>query len=169
MKCCLFLLGFLALLAPRGRANDTKILIEAENPVDLQPVFEKVVTKSGQASGGAYLLIPWDENKAKRLGRVIYKFNVKKAGGYYLWARTFWTPDQGNSLKVSVNEGGDKMMGEDGTYNQWHWVGGKAHVTLKTGENTLTLFYHEAGVRIDQFFLTQEKPDAPAPHRKIER
>lgn len=139
-------------------ASNDKVCFEAEKPAFIQPPFKTVASKS--ASGGNYLELPWDYNKGKSVGRVTYKFNVKTPGKYYLWARTFWKQDRGHAIKVSVNDESRtqaKVLGQDETYNIWHWIGGKARFALKAGVNTLILWNNETGVRIDMFCLSQEK------------
>ncbi len=167
MKSPLFLCGALALLSPAVFAANAKVCFEAEKPASLQSPLKKVMGKGGAVSGGGYLEIPWDENKTKGIGSATYKFNVKKAGNYYVWARTFWANGCGNSVEASVNGGDGKILGEDGTYDDWHWVGGRARVTLKAGINTLTLKNRETGVRVDQFFFCQDREYTPVNTRPI--
>lgn len=156
----------LALLAPATFAANAKVCFEAEKSATIESPLKKVSGKTG-VSGGGYVDIPWDENKTKGLGQATYKFNVKTAGTYYVWARTFWANGCGNSILVDVNGGADKILGEDGTYDAWHWVGGKARVTLKAGVNTLTLKNRETGVRVDQFFFCQDGDYTPTGMRKV--
>ncbi|HEX9996798.1 MAG TPA: hypothetical protein VGB45_06620 [Abditibacterium sp.] len=157
----------LALSGSASFAANAKVCFEAEKPVKIESPLKKVVGKGAGISGGGYLEIPWDENKTKGIGEATFKFNVKKAGTYYLWARTFWANGCGNSILASVNGGDGKILGEDGTYDAWHWVGGRARVSLKAGVNTLTLKNRETGVRVDQFFLCQDGDYTPVGERKV--
>ncbi len=91
----------------------------------------------------------------------------KRRAPYYIWARTFWANGCGNSVEVSVNGSDGKILGEDGTYDAWHWVGGRARVTLKAGQNTLVLKNRETGVMVDQFFFCQDGDYTPTAIRKI--
>ncbi|PQV63000.1 hypothetical protein B1R32_11742 [Abditibacterium utsteinense] len=167
MKSSLFLCGALALLAPASFAANAKVCFEAEKPAAIVSPLQKVMGKGAVVSSGGYLEIPWDQNKTKGIGSATYKFNVKTAGTYYIWARTFWANGCGNSVEASVNGSDGKILGEDGTYDAWHWVGGRARVALKAGTNTLTLKNRETGVRVDQFFLCQDGDYAPTGIRKI--
>lgn len=162
-----FLFSALSLLAPVAFAANAKVCFEAEKPVSIVSPLKKVGGKGSDVSGGGCLEIPWDKNLTKGVGSAIYKFNVKTAGTYYIWARTFWMNGCGNSVKVNVNGSGDKILGEDGTYNDWHWVGGKTRVALKAGQNTLVLKNRETGVQVDQFFLCQDGDYSPTNIRKI--
>ena len=161
----LFLGAAIALSTSAALAANAKVCFEAEKTTTIESPLKK--GKDARASGGGSIEIPWDENKTAGIGKATYKFNVKTAGTYYLWARTFWANGCGNSIKVNVNGSGDKILGEDGTYDAWHWVGGRARVALKAGQNTLTLKNKETGVQVDQFFFCQDSEYTPAGPRKV--
>ena len=119
----------LATFAPATLAANAKVCFEAEGAKTIQSPIKKFggQTKS-KVSGGGYLEIPWDINLTKGLGQATYTFNVKSAGTYTVGARALWQNGCGNSVTVSVNGGPDKILGEDGLYEEWHWVGGRARV-----------------------------------------
>jgi hypothetical protein len=158
----------LALAAPQtAYAADAKICFEAENPAAIgKPLVKKIGSPNKPYSGRGYLEIPWDQNKTKGIGQATYKVRVAQPGVYTLWARTYWANGCGNSVAVSVNGGGVKVLGEDGTYDKWHWVGGNARVKLKAGVNTIVLKNRETGVSVDQFYLTQDADYTPTGLRK---
>lgn len=159
--------GALALGVPVW-AQSARICFEAEKPGAIQSPLKNVTGQNAKkVSGGGFLDIPWDENKTKGIGSATYKINAPKAGVYYVWARTFWANGCGNSIEVVVNGGSPLILGEDGTYDAWHWVGGRARVALKAGANTLVLKNRETGVRVDQFFLTQDANYTPTNLRKV--
>lgn len=168
MKNQILFAGALLALAPASAfAANAKVCFEAEKPVKIESPLKKVSGKGAIVSGGGYLEIPWDENKTKGIGEATYRFNVKTAGTYYIWARTFWANGCGNSIETTVNGGPSKILGEDGTYDAWHWVGGKTRVALKAGQNTLTLKNRETGVQVDQFFFCQDPDYTPTGKRKV--
>ncbi len=148
-------------------ADNAKVCFEAETPVKIESPLRKVMNKDAGASNKSYLEIPWDQNKTKGIGTATYTFNAPKAGSYYLWARCFWANGCGNSIQAGLSKTSLKVLGEDGTYDAWHWVGGKARVQLKAGKNTLVLHNHETGVRVDQFFLCTDADYTPAGPRKV--
>lgn len=149
-------------------AANAKVCFEAESAGAVQSPLKKVVSAAKpEYSGKGYIEIPWDQNKSKGIGSATIKFNAKKAGVYYVWARTFWANGCGNSVEVKVNNGDAKILGEDGTYDKWHWVGGVARVQLKAGANTLVLKNRETGVRVDQFFFCQDPEYTPQGKRPI--
>ena len=152
-------------VVPAAFAANAKVCFEAEKYV----AIESPLKKAGVAgtSGGGVIEIPWDKNKTAKIGSATYKFNVKKAGVYYVWARTFWANGCGNSVGVAVNSSSAKVLGEDGTYDAWHWVGGKARVQLKAGVNTMVLSNRETGVKVDQFFFCEDPNYTPVNTRPV--
>lgn len=149
-------------------AANAKVCFEAESATTVEaPIKKALPGKSTKYSGRGYLDIPWDKNKTKGVGQAIVRVNVKTAGTYYLWARTFWANGCGNSIAVGVNGGAPITLGEDGTYDKWHWVGGRARVNLKAGTNTFVIKNRETGVRVDQIFLCQDGDYTPTGIRKV--
>jgi hypothetical protein len=158
----------LALVASAALAQSAKVCFEAESATSVQKPLRKVVGSANKPySGKGYLEIPWDKNESKGIGTATYTFNVKTPGVYTIWARTFWANGCGNSVAVSVNGGPVKILGEDGTYDKWHWVGGSAKVKLNAGVNKLVLKNRETGVSVDQFFFSQDAGYTPTGIRKV--
>ena len=148
-------------------AENTKVCFEAEGAqVVKSPVSKRLLGANKAFSGRGYVEIPWDQNKTKGLGNATIRFNAPKAGVYHLWARVFWANGCGNSIEANVNGKGSKILGEDGTYDKWHWVGGRAKVALKAGPNVLVLKNRETGVKVDQFFLCTDSDYIPVGTRK---
>lgn len=159
----------LAISGGAALADNAKVCFEAEKPISIESPLKKVTGKGAAPSGGGYLEIPWDENKTKGIGKAVYSINAPKAGTYYLWARTFWANGCGNSIKAGVgtDKSAAKVLGEDGTYDAWHWVGGRARVSLKAGKNTFVMYNNETGVQVDQFFLCTDPDYTPVGKRTI--
>jgi len=158
----------LGMLPCAAWASNNKICFEGEAPSKLVSPLKKVLPGyDKEYSGRGYLEIPWDRNKTKGLGSATYRIRVTKPGLYYLWARTFWQNGCGNSISVKVNGQAPVILGEDGTYDHWHWVGGTARVKLNAGLNTFEVQNRETGVRVDQVFLCESANYAPAGIRKI--
>ena len=144
----------------------TKICIEAESAATVESVLKKVMPgASKDYSGTGYIHIPWDKNETKGKGQASFKLNAPKAGNYYVFARTFWENGCGNSILLIIN-GQERMLGEDGTYNKWHWVNNPLKIPLKAGANTIILKNRETGVKIDQIFLTDDSQYEPTNMRK---
>ena len=166
----LALTGLSGVLLPvAAQAANEKVCFEAEGASSVvKPVKIAKPGSNKKYSGKGYVDIPWDKNKSKGIGSATIYFNVQKAGTYYLWARTFWANGCGNSIGGKVNGGGTITLGEDGTYDKWHWVGGKTRVKLKAGRNKFVITNRETGVRADQIFLCTDKNYTPTGIRKIE-
>lgn len=164
-------LGLLAGIATTtsiALAANAKVCFEAENATSIESPIKKALPGANHKySGRGYLDIPWDKNKTKGIGQAVVRVNVKTAGTYYLWARTYWANGCGNSIGVGVNGGDSITLGEDGTYDKWHWVGGNARVALKAGVNTFVIKNRETGVRVDQIFLCQDGDYTPTGIRKV--
>jgi hypothetical protein len=168
MKCktVTFVLGLSTMLALPALAANTKICFEAEKPATIEkPLLKVAKGASSVYSGAGYLEIPWDGNKTKGEGQAVYKFRAAKAGLYTLWARTLWAQGCGNSILGSVNGDTPAVIGEDGTYGDWHWLRGQ-RVALKAGVNTLVLKNRETGIKVDQFFLCSDTGYEPTKIRK---
>ncbi len=146
-----------------ARAENIKVCFEAESAGAVQTPLRKVLGSSLKPySGKGFIEIPWDQNKTKGIGSATIRFKAPKAGVYTLWARVYWANGCGNSIAANVNgAGSDKVLGEDGNYDKWHWVGGRAKVSLKKGLNVLVLKNHETGVRVDEFFLCTDAEYTP--------
>lgn len=145
----------------------TKICFEAESAATVEPVLKKVTPgASADYSGKGYIHIPWDKNETKGKGEAGFKLNVTKPGNYYVFSRTFWENGCGNSILLIIN-GQERMLGEDGTYNKWHWVSNPTKIPLKAGVNTIVLKNRETGVKIDQIFLTDDSQYEPVGKRAI--
>ena len=164
------MLAALALTAGTSvaHAQNTKVCFEAEGAQSVKsPLLKKTPGSNKAYSGRGFIEIPWDQNKTKGLGDATIRFNAPKAGVYHLWSRVFWANGCGNSIEANVNGKGSKILGEDGTYDKWHWVGGNAKVALKAGPNVLVLKNRETGVRVDQFFLCTDPDYTPVGKRPV--
>lgn len=153
-------------LASAAQAG-TKICFEAESSAAVVPVLKKVTPGTNTLySGKGYVHIPWDQNETKGVGQATYKVNLTKAGNFYVFARTFWENGCGNSVMLVVN-GKELILGEDGTYNKWHWVDNPTKISLKAGTNTIVMKNRETGVKIDQVFMTDDSEYTPTKTRTI--
>ncbi|MBC7287424.1 MAG: hypothetical protein H5T86_05135 [Armatimonadetes bacterium] len=149
----------LAIAISAWAARSAKIVVEAEHFFAIQPSMS--VGASQDASGGKYVYIPLkrphgeNESGPYDKGNALYKVNIPKAGVYRLWARTNWHDSCGNSFFVVVDEKDTSWIGEDGTYQKWHWVRGKTY-QLSSGVHTFRFQNREDGAKLDQFLLTTD-------------
>jgi len=144
----------------------TKICFEAELAKDVEAPMT-VVNKTGKNwSGDGYIEVPEDSPKNK--GAAVYKILVSDPGNYYLWARTYWRNGCGNSVGVQVDNYSPVTLGQDGTYNYWHWVEAKgAKFNLSAGKHTIKLLGREPGIMVDQIFLTKDPEYVPVGIRPV--
>jgi hypothetical protein len=146
-------------------APNHKVVWEAESFSSLHPPLRHIKDKrsrSNKFSGSGYLQMAW--NKHHAAGRATYKFKVPYPGFYYVWLRTKWQDNLTNLVYVSVNGRHPRYVGNDATYEMWHWVtgvGGRLRVRCHTGTNTLVLQDMEMGVKIDQILLTSDPEYIP--------
>lgn len=162
------LLAAIATTSANAEAANAKVCFEAEGASSVESPIKKVTPgASSKYSGRGYLDIPWDKNKTKGVGKAIVRVKVKTPGLYYLWARTYWANGCGNSIGISVNGGDLATIGEDGTYDKWHWPDSHVRVNLKAGVNTFVIKNKETGVRVDQIFLCQDGDYTPTGIRKV--
>jgi len=140
-------------------AARVKIVIEAEHYSSLTPSM--TVGADKVASGGKYVYIPLrrphgeDESGPTDAGNTVYKFKVPAPGVYRLWVRANWYDSCGDSFFVVVDNQPQSWVGEDGTYQKWHWVKGKTY-QLSAGVHTIKFQNREDGAKLDQFLLTND-------------
>ncbi len=117
--------------------------------------------KPQKNSGSGYVEIPDKANGSKKEGdgsdlRGVAEYNVivAAAGSYTVWARVLWPNGCGNSFWVLKQGRPKDILGEDGTYDAWHWVAAKTKVTLAKGVNVIELRNREDGVLVDELQVT---------------
>lgn len=141
-------------------AGFAKLCFDAEYARDVEAPMKVVKKQSKNWSGEGYVEVPEEAGKTK--GSATYTINVTSAGNYYVWARTYWKDGCGNSVGVQIDEYSPAILGQDGTYNHWHWVEAKgAKFKLSAGKHTLKLLNREDGIMVDQVFLTQDDEYVP--------
>lgn len=165
MQLRLWVVFVILCVASVGNAKTIKICFEAENTTSIKPSLAKMLPgKSPFYSGNGFIDIPL--SAPAKVGAATYKINVTVPGNYFLFARAFYSAGGGNSISILVN-GVPLVLGEDGTYAKWHWISNPTPVRLKKGINNFTLTNRETGVRIDQFFLTNDSAYEPSIIRPV--
>jgi hypothetical protein len=147
------------------------ICVEAEGardvaaPMEVTRVTYEMVKKGTAikgASGNSYLEVPQGKGNPPKVttGEGALDVTVKQSREYFLWCRVWWMDECGNSVAIVMDDGRPFVLGQDGTYKQWHWVRAPARLKqlkLKAGKHTLKIVNREDGVRIDQVLLTTDK------------
>lgn len=168
-KQLLLVLTVLAVLAATSAAlaASGKIVVEAEKYTSIAPSMARGTDAT--ASGGAYVGIPLArphasvESAPKDQGRAVYRVNIPAAGTYRFWGRTRWTDGCGNSFFVKIGAKPPVVLGQDGTYLQWHWVLGPT-LALPAGPVQVVIQNREDGCRIDQFLFMKY---VPGPRQRV--
>lgn len=155
---------------PTVRAANATVTWEAEDPKGgIEAPFQRKQRqmldnkpKPQKNSGTGYVEIKDKANGDKKEGDgsslpgfLKFKVKVPEAGQYKLWGRVLWPDGCGNSFFVCKQGRPNQILGEDGTYDSWHWVelqGPK--LTLAAGVNTIEVHNREDGVILDQLQIT---------------
>ncbi len=138
-------------------AGTTKIVVEGEDYYSIKPSMAKAASEV--ASGKAYVHIPLrrphaaTESEPSDDGNARFKVKIPSGGNYRLWARANWYDGCGNSFFVIVDDKPSTVIGQDGTYQRWHWVKG-ARYQLTEGTHVFRFQNREDGAKLDQFLLT---------------
>jgi hypothetical protein len=152
---------------PVRAASTYTLTWQAEDSSDIVSPFRQVKgtkkdkrVKPQKNSGSGYVEIPDKANGdnkeegAALPGKCTFKVNVPAAGSYHLWARVLWPNGCGNSFYVGKAGGPSVQLGEDGTYDAWHWLEADSKFVLARGVNVIELRNREDGVLCDEIQIT---------------
>ena len=157
MKKLLIVTVVISLLLTVAWAATGKVVVEAEKCATITPSMQKAT--STLASNGAYIQIPLlrphatTETGPADSGSATYNVNIPVAGSYRFWGRTHWQDGCGNSFFLKIGSKPAVVLGQDGTYQRWHWVKGPT-VQLPAGVVQIIIQNREDGAKLDQFLLT---------------
>jgi hypothetical protein len=74
-----------------------------------------------------------------------------------VWVRAWWEGSCGNTVCIRVGDQGKNLtVGNDGTYDAWHWLEVPTSFALEKGTHTIYLLNREDGIRIDQLLVTSD-------------
>ncbi|MBM4044790.1 MAG: hypothetical protein FJ279_06740 [Planctomycetes bacterium] len=143
-------------------ATGGRILINAADAVKVDPPMVMVDDKT--AAKGKHIWAPEgpDDKEISIGGSATFKFDAAEPGDYILWVRANWHCSCGNSVNVAIDGAEPTAVGEDGTYQRWHWVKkiGKTF-KLTQGAHTMVVGNREDGAKFDQVLLTKDKDYIP--------
>lgn len=143
----------------------TKVVVEAEKYTSIVPSMAKAGNTA--ASAGYCMQIPLRKPHGKvegapvDQGKAVYTVKIPQAGVYQFWGRCWWYDSCGNSFFLKIGSRPEVQLGQDGTYQTWHWVKGGPAVQLPAGNVTVVLRNREDGAKIDQFMLTRNLKYVP--------
>ncbi|NLF17651.1 MAG: hypothetical protein GX595_10390 [Lentisphaerae bacterium] len=118
----------------------------------------------GQSAKGTVLQIldgkgtpPEDGTPDMKYGGAAFELSVTAPVTCKIWVRAWWDGSCGNTVYVRLGEDGKPLtVGNDGTYNAWHWLEAPGTFALEPGTHTLFLLNREDGVRFDQILVTND-------------
>jgi len=133
------------------------IWIEAEDANFVSS--EMMIGLDNKASKGKYIYAP-DISDPEDEGYMEYQIDILTPGIYKIWARCYWPDGAANSFFVSTDEESEVILGNDQTFNFWHWVPGPLY-RLSTGKHILKIRDREDGSRLDKILLTDNTVYVP--------
>ncbi|MFT5123092.1 MAG: hypothetical protein ACI97B_001724 [Verrucomicrobiales bacterium] len=137
------------------------LLLEAEDLGEVTAPFEIEEQQPELVSGGKCLLVPPGLAKAKKLdGRLSFDLDLPSDEKAHFWLRVYWTGSCSNSLNMKLGDLPKILVGEDGTYKQWHWVRGPT-LPLPAGTHPIVITAREDDIRVDQILVTADKRYVP--------
>ena len=123
--------------------------------------FEIEEQDGEDVSGGKCLLVPAGLAKAKKLdGELTFDLELPSDDKAHVWLRVYWTGSCSNSLNMKIGKAPKMLVGEDGTYKQWHWVRGPV-MPLGAGSHPVVITAREDEIRVDQILVTADKRYVP--------
>lgn len=162
---CLCLIG--GLMLHRQLSNENRMVSSTHGIVILMAADSVAITNDfilepASDNAGESVLRLVNENKTSLLkaSPVSWQFFAGKAGMYQIWLRTWWRDGCGNSLRVGIDKQPTQLVGNDGTYQSWHWVRGPV-IQLTSGQHSLEMVPAEPGIRIHQIALSPESDFYP--------
>ncbi|MEN6644019.1 MAG: SUMF1/EgtB/PvdO family nonheme iron enzyme [Armatimonadia bacterium] len=160
-----FSIGFRCVALPSQPMLDgSDVVVEGESYTSIAQSMAR--GSDAAASGGAYVGIPLAEPHAAReaatqdTGNCAYTVVISTAGEYRLWARVWWTDSFGNSFYLRPPDKKIIVLGQDSTFQSWHWVRGPS-LHLDAGPVTIVVQNREGGTRLDEFLLTTKTDYVP--------
>jgi len=102
--------------------------------------------------------VPPNEGAADlKYGGAVFTVEVPEEVTCKIWLRVWWDGSCGNTVLVRVGDDGKAMrVGDDGTYDAWHWMPAPDVVKLAKGTNKIYLLNREDGIRFDQMVITDD-------------
>lgn len=153
-------------LAPSAVEDGFHVVVEAEAYSAIHAPIAAAAERD--ASGGNCVRIPLtvtgDKEKSKpKEGRLELKVTLPAADAAHCWFRAYWRGVCSNSFTLDIPGQRQFTVGEDNTYNAWHWVKLRGPgLPLAAGEHTITIAEREDGIAIDQLVITSDADFVPS-------
>ncbi len=141
-------------------------VVDASDAKEFTPPVVK--DKDPRAANATVLRIPDEKGKPPegaepdmKYGGVRFEVNIPRNMTCAVWMRVFWEGSCGNSIYYRHADGTTLTVGNDGTYDIWHWLQVPKTFRFKKGRNTFYVLNREDGVRLDQIVITGDLEYVP--------
>lgn len=144
---------FFEILNPPDAKTLAPPMESAKDPSAAKGVILRIIDEKGKPPEGA--------EPDMTYGGAQYEVEVPKNVKCKVWMRVWWEGSCGNSLFFRLDTEKPLVLGNDGTYNAWHWLAVPESVNLKQGKSALYVLNREDGIRVDQILLTGDAEYVP--------
>ena len=149
-------------------SDELFIVFNADKATDITMPMRKADDDSGTYEKGLLVIPdqtgvpPAGKNPALEYGGAVFHFVVSRETTAYVWCSVMWDGSCGNTLDVRLdNEEMTYTVGNDGTYNAWHWQKSPKSCKLTPGRHRLEVLNREDGIKLAQVLLLNDKDYIP--------
>ncbi len=106
---------------------------------------------------------PEGKNPDLKYGGAVFEFETAEDFNAEIWLNVVWDGSCGNTIDIKLdNEKRSVTVGNDGTYNVWHWMKSPKSYRLRAGKHILYVLNREDGIKLSQVFITNDKNTVPS-------
>ncbi len=106
---------------------------------------------------------PEGKNPDLEYGGAVFEFETAEDFNAEIWLNVVWDGSCGNTIDIKLDdEKRSVTVGNDGTYNVWHWMKSPKSYRLRAGKHKLYVLNREDGIKLSQVFITNDKNTVPS-------
>ncbi len=95
-------------------------------------------------------------------GGCVFEFETTEDFNAEIWLNVVWDGSCGNTIDIRIDDEKKSVtVGNDGTYNAWHWMKSPKSYKLRAGKHKLYILNREDGIKFAQAFITNDKDLVP--------
>lgn len=95
-------------------------------------------------------------------GGCVFEFETAEDFNAEIWLNVVWDGSCGNTIDIRIDDEKKSVtVGNDGTYNAWHWMKSPKSYKLRAGKHKLYILNREDGIKFAQAFITNDKDLVP--------
>ena len=128
-------------------------MISAPDPRAAKGTILRIPDKAG--------VPPEDGEPELKYGGATFEIEAPKDIRCNVWLRVWWEGSCGNSIFYQLVGKQPMVVGNDGTYDAWHWLPAPGTHNLVKGTNRFLVLNREDGVRFDQVLITGDLEYVP--------